>query len=208
MIVGVLTTCHTQYTWDSSICIFLFIRKTLQVFVTYLTGALYVLLNKKIQGYSKWLSGFWQLVIHNTLEIGVSSSPSSSVICQTKGPKPLSKRFLHTVRSRFSSFNSQYPLLSLRSSSNFLRLLPRLPVTSICPFIFPSVTCFGRQFLRKMWPIQLAFRICIFLFNRTTLQVFVTYLTGALCVLLNKKYRLIRNDCRGFNNLSYTIHSR
>jgi len=32
MIVGVLTTCHTQYTWDSSICI-LFNRTTLQVFV-------------------------------------------------------------------------------------------------------------------------------------------------------------------------------
>jgi len=42
MIVGVLTTCHTQYTWDSSICIFLFNRTTLQVSVTYLTGALYV----------------------------------------------------------------------------------------------------------------------------------------------------------------------
>jgi len=42
MIVGVLTTCHTQYTWDSSICIFLFNRTTLQAFVTYLTGALYV----------------------------------------------------------------------------------------------------------------------------------------------------------------------
>jgi hypothetical protein len=42
MIVGVLTTCHTQYTWDSSICIFLFNRTTLQVFVTFLTGALYV----------------------------------------------------------------------------------------------------------------------------------------------------------------------
>jgi len=42
MIVGVLTTCHTQYTWDSSMCIFLFNRTTLQVFVTYLTGALYV----------------------------------------------------------------------------------------------------------------------------------------------------------------------
>jgi len=40
--VGVLTTCHTQYTWDSSICVFfLFNRTTLQVFVTYLTGALY-----------------------------------------------------------------------------------------------------------------------------------------------------------------------
>jgi len=42
MIVRVLTTCHTQYTWGSSICIFLFNRTTLQVFVTYLTGALYV----------------------------------------------------------------------------------------------------------------------------------------------------------------------
>jgi len=42
IIFGVLTTCHTQYTWDSSICIFLFNGTTLQVFVTYLTGALYV----------------------------------------------------------------------------------------------------------------------------------------------------------------------
>jgi hypothetical protein len=42
MIVGVLTTCHTQYSWDSCICISLFNRATLQVFVTYLTGALYV----------------------------------------------------------------------------------------------------------------------------------------------------------------------
>jgi hypothetical protein len=40
--VGVLTTCHTQYTWDSSICIFLFNRTTLEVFVTYITDALYV----------------------------------------------------------------------------------------------------------------------------------------------------------------------
>ena len=42
MIVGVLTTCHTQYTWSRSICIFLFNRTTLQVFVTYLICALYV----------------------------------------------------------------------------------------------------------------------------------------------------------------------
>jgi hypothetical protein len=42
MIVRVLTTCHTQHTSDSSICIFLFNRTTLQVFVTYRTGALYV----------------------------------------------------------------------------------------------------------------------------------------------------------------------
>ena len=49
------------------------------------------------------------------------SSSSSSLICQRTGPKLLAKRFLHIVRSRASSFNSQYPLLSLRSSSNFLR---------------------------------------------------------------------------------------
>ena len=30
MIVGILTTCHTQYTSDSSVCIFLFNRTTLQ----------------------------------------------------------------------------------------------------------------------------------------------------------------------------------
>jgi hypothetical protein len=69
-----------------------------------------------------------------------------SVICLTTGPKPLPKRFLHIVRSRASSFKWEYPHLSLRSSSSFLRLRPRLLVTSISPFIFPSITCFRRQF--------------------------------------------------------------
>jgi hypothetical protein len=78
---------------------------------------------------------------------------SSSVICQATGPKPLPKRFLHLMRSRASSFKLEYPLLSPGSSSNFLRLLPRLLFTSI----FPSITCFRRQFLHKIWPIQLAF---------------------------------------------------
>ena len=50
--------------------------------------------------------------------------------------------------------------------------------------------------------------ICIFLFNRTTLTVFVTYLTGALYVHPLWLYRVIQNDCLGFNNLSYTIHLR
>ena len=68
---------------------------------------------------------------------------------------------LHIVPSRASSFKWEYPLLSLRSYSSFLRFLPRLLVTSISPFIFPSIPCFRRQFLRKMWPIQLAFRFRI-----------------------------------------------
>jgi len=42
MTVGVLTTCHTQYTSDSNMLFFLFNRTTLTVFVTYRTGALYV----------------------------------------------------------------------------------------------------------------------------------------------------------------------
>jgi hypothetical protein len=36
--------------------------------------------------------------------IDPSSSSSSSVICQTTGPQPLPKRFLHLMRSRASSF--------------------------------------------------------------------------------------------------------
>jgi len=83
------------------------------------------------------------------------------VVCLTTGPKPLPKRALHIVRSRASSFKWEYPLFSLRPSNSFLRLLSCLHVTSILPCIFPSVTRCGRQFLRKMWPIQFAFRLHI-----------------------------------------------
>jgi hypothetical protein len=82
-------------------------------------------------------------------------------VCLTTGPKPLPKRAVHIVRSTASSFRWDYLLLSLRSPSSFLRLLPRLPFTSISPCIFPSITCCTRQFLSKMWPIQLAFRLLI-----------------------------------------------
>jgi len=53
------------------------------------------------------------------------------VVRLTTGTKPLPKRALHIVRSRASSFKWEYSLLSLRSSKSFLRLLPRLPVTSV-----------------------------------------------------------------------------
>jgi len=62
------------------------------------------------------------------------------------GPKPPPKWCLHIVRSRASSFKWEYPLLSLRSSSSFLRLL----ATSITSFIFPSIISFRRHFLHKM----------------------------------------------------------
>jgi len=80
-------------------------------------------------------------------------------------PQPLAERLLQTARSSASSFNLQYPHFSFRSSSSCLSLLPLLHVTSI----LPSITCTRRQFLRKMWPTQLAFllfTVCrIFLFS-------------------------------------------
>ena len=39
------------------------------------------------------------------------------------------------------------------------------------PFIFPSVTCFRKPFLRKMWPIQLAF------FHFIVCRIFLFFLT-------------------------------
>jgi len=83
------------------------------------------------------------------------------VVCLATGPKALSKRAVHIVRSRAFSFKWEYSLFSLSYSSSFLRLLPCLPLTSIHPCIFPSITSWRRQFLPKMWPIQFAFRLHI-----------------------------------------------
>ena len=108
-----------------------------------------------------------------------------SVVCLTTGPKPLPERALHIVRSRASSFKWEYPLLSLGSSSSFLRLRPRLPVTSIPPFIFPSITLCRRQFLRKMWPIQLAFLLLI------SCSIFLRSLTLSNTSALSKTIKII-----------------
>ena len=89
------------------------------------------------------------------------------VVCLTTGPQPLAKRVLHTLRSNASAFSFQQPLFSLMSSTSCLRFLPCLPVTCFLLSIFPSITCFGRQFQLKMRPIQLAFLfiICIYLYS-------------------------------------------
>ena len=83
-----------------------------------------------------------------------SNKIPQSVLRQVHSPLP--KPVLHTVRSSVSYFNFQYPLFSLRSSSSCLRFLG-LPVLSTYPYNFPSKTCYRRQFLCKMWPIQLVF---------------------------------------------------
>jgi hypothetical protein len=60
-----------------------------------------------------------------------------SFCCVTEGPRPLSKRVLHTVRASASSFILQHPLFSLTSFSSCLRLLSHVPVTSVLPSVFP-----------------------------------------------------------------------
>ena len=110
------------------------------------------------------------------------------VVCLTTCPKPLTKRALHIVRSRASSFKWEYPLLSLRSSNSFLRLLPRLPVTSIPPYVFPSITLCRRQFLRKMWPIQFVFRLrisCRIFLCSSTLSNTSSFLTWSVQLIFS-----------------------
>jgi hypothetical protein len=117
------------------------------------------------------------------------------------------------MRSRASSFKSEYPLLSPRSSRNFLRLLPRLLVTSIRPFIFPSITSCRRQFLRKIWPIQLALRFLIsckiFLCSLTLRQIW-TKLRFTQLVTLRRSTRFNQHLSRSFIcqtcRQTYTTH--
>jgi len=75
-------------------------------------------------------------------------------------------------QSELPSFNFQYPLVFLRSSSSCLRLLPRVLVIPILSIIFPSII-----WLKKAVPTQdvtnpvsltLFFIVCrIFLFSRS-----------------------------------------
>jgi hypothetical protein len=75
----------------------------------------------------------------------------------TIGTQPLPKGVLHTVQSSASSSTLPYLLFSLKSSSRCVLIISRVPVTCIFPFVFPSITCFRKQFLRQLWPIHLAF---------------------------------------------------
>ena len=108
-----------------------------------------------------------------------------STVCLTRSPQPLPKRVVHTARSSASCFNLQHPFTFLRSFSSCLRLLLCLPVASILYFIFLSVACFRRQFLRKIWPVSLSpfcfsFTVCmIFLFSLTLCNIF-SFLTRSV----------------------------
>jgi hypothetical protein len=97
-------------------------------------------------------------------------------------------RSFQTVRASVSLFIVQCLLFSLRSSSSCLHLLPRIPVTPSFSSVFPPITCFKIQFLRKLWPNQVAFlpynvhRISIFYLNLRNTSFFTrsTQLTSIL----------------------------
>jgi hypothetical protein len=99
-----------------------------------------------------------------------------SAICLTTGPQPLPKQVLYRGRSSASFFIFHYPVISLRSYNSCLRLLSRPSLTSILPRVFPSITCFRRQFLRKTWPIQLLF--CLFTSVKHNCYVIITWKSG------------------------------
>ena len=142
-----------------------------------------------------WASPFGNKWVHTYIHTYIKSRIHSfihSLVCLTTGPKPVPKPALHPVRSRASSFKWEYPLLSLRSSRSFLHLLPRLPVISILRFIIHSITRCRRQFLRKMWPIQLAFRLLIscriflFSFTLSNTSSFLTWSVQMIFILFQQ----------------------
>ena len=84
------------------------------------------------------------------------------VFSHTTNLLPLPKWVLHKVQCGVSWVNIWYPLFSLRSSNSCLCLLTPLSISSVFPFNFPSIRCFRKQFLRKMWPIQVAFSFSLY----------------------------------------------
>jgi hypothetical protein len=77
-------------------------------------------------------------------------------------------------------FPSPVSFCTLSSYSRCLRLLLPVPVASVFPSIFRSVTCCRRQFLHNMWPIQLAFLpfvLCRILLSSFTLYNIYSFFT-------------------------------
>ena len=69
----------------------------------------------------------------------IFSLPSDRSIASSKASSP---------HNAIQCFLFRYPVFCV--SGSCLRLLLHLPVASILPIIFPSSTCFRRQFVRKM----------------------------------------------------------
>ena len=111
------------------------------------------------------------IIVLNILRWSFVHSFIHSLRSLSYGRSKASSKTSSPHRSSASSFNLNHFLFFLRPCNSCLRLLPRLPLSSILPSMFPTITCFRSRFLRKMWPIQLAFLpfiVCrAFLYSRT-----------------------------------------
>ena len=91
-----------------------------------------------------------KLCYSETNQVTQINMKHNNAFCRTKGPLPLPKRALQTVRSITSSFYLIYSLFSLSAWVFSLFLL------------FPShlhlhLTRIRRQFLRKVWPVRFGY---------------------------------------------------
>ena len=117
-------------------------------------------------------------------------------------------RVLQRVRSRVSSFNFQYSLLSLRLSNSCLRLFALLTVPSFLASVFPSITCFRKLFLRKMWPVQLVFLFSIVcMISRCYLILCNTFsfLARSIEMIVSSSFSVSIWNFPGISNLLYEV---
>jgi len=103
------------------------------------------------------------------------------VVYLTKSPKLLPQQVPHSVQSSACSSYFQYPLIFWIAASSCLCLLPHLPIFFR---IFPTIMCCVRQFLCKMWPIQLAFLLFI------VCRIFLSFLTQCYTSFLTRPVQL------------------
>jgi hypothetical protein len=92
-------------------------------------------------------------------------------------PQTLQNPVLHTARSSASSFSFQYPLVSLKSYSSCLRILPCRLIASLLSSIFLSILRFIGQFLRTMRSIQIV--LLIFIACRVFIYSWTLYNTSS-----------------------------
>jgi len=139
-----------------------------------------------------WLSflnvhGTWKIIIHYRCVLylyWLFLIFIHFVVYLMKSLQPLPKQVLHRVRSIAYSFYFQYPLIFWSAASSCLHLLPHLPI--FFP-TFPSIMCCVRQFLCKMWPIQLAFLLFVVcrIFLSSLTQCNISFLTRSVQVIFS-----------------------
>jgi len=117
-----------------------------------------------------------------------------------RGPLPVPKTVHHRKQFIASSFNFHYLIFFLRSFSSCLRILPRLPVTSTFNSVFPIITHCRRQFLRKMWPNQLALFYLLYVVYSSLPWTYIT--------LLHFSHDRSKWPCPPFFSTTFQNHKR